>query len=68
MSTDMAQVDPLWRTALWQQFGAAIDTLENALVACYYYHFSKRRESKDCSARFCVNSRARSAAARACSR
>ena len=24
----------LWRTALWQQFGAAIDMLENALVAC----------------------------------
>ena len=23
-----------WRTALWQQFGAAIDMLENALVAC----------------------------------
>ncbi len=22
------------RTALWQQFGAAIDMLENALVAC----------------------------------
>lgn len=27
-------MDPLWRTALWQQFGAAIDMLENALVAC----------------------------------
>ena len=24
----------LWRTALWRQFGAAIDMLENALVAC----------------------------------
>ena len=23
-----------WRTALWRQFGAAIDMLENALVAC----------------------------------
>ena len=23
-----------WSTALWRQFGAAIDTLENALVAC----------------------------------
>jgi hypothetical protein len=23
-----------WRTALWQQFGAAIDMLDNALVAC----------------------------------
>ena len=27
-------MDPLWRTALWRQFGAAIDMLENALVAC----------------------------------
>ena len=27
-------MDPLWRTALWQQFGAAIDMLENALLAC----------------------------------
>ena len=27
-------MDPLWRTALWQQFGATIDMLENALMAC----------------------------------
>jgi hypothetical protein len=27
-------MDPFWRTILWQQFGAAIDTLDNALVAC----------------------------------
>jgi hypothetical protein len=27
-------MDTLWRTALWQQFGAAIDMLENALVVC----------------------------------
>src|SRR5438105_13725396 len=27
-------VETSWRTALWRQFGAAIDTLENALVAC----------------------------------
>jgi hypothetical protein len=27
-------MDQLWRTTLWQQFGAAIDMLENALVAC----------------------------------
>jgi|SRR5690349_19388725 uncharacterized damage-inducible protein DinB len=27
-------MDPLLRTALWQQFGATIDMLENALVAC----------------------------------
>ncbi len=28
------QMDPLWRTAIFQQFGAAIDMLENALMAC----------------------------------
>ncbi len=27
-------MDSLWRTALWRQFGAAIDMLENAMVAC----------------------------------
>ncbi len=27
-------MDPLWRNALWQQFGATIDMLENALLAC----------------------------------
>lgn len=27
-------METLWRTALWRQFGAAIDMLENALVAC----------------------------------
>ena len=27
-------MDPLLRTALWQQFGATIDMLENALEAC----------------------------------
>ena len=27
-------MDPLWKTALWRQFGAAIDMLEAALVAC----------------------------------
>ncbi len=27
-------MDALWRTALWQQFGATIDMLENALLAC----------------------------------
>lgn len=26
--------ETLWSTALWSQFGAAIDTLENALVGC----------------------------------
>ncbi|HLI08039.1 MAG TPA: DinB family protein [Ktedonobacteraceae bacterium] len=27
-------MDSLWRGALWQQFGATIDMLENALLAC----------------------------------
>ena len=27
-------METVWRTALWRQFGAAIDMLENALVAC----------------------------------
>ena len=27
-------IETMWRTALWRQFGAAIDMLENALLAC----------------------------------
>jgi hypothetical protein len=27
-------MDSLWRTMLWKQFGAAIDMLDNAVVAC----------------------------------
>jgi hypothetical protein len=27
-------MDTTWRAILWQQFGAAIDMLENALIAC----------------------------------
>ncbi len=27
-------MDTFWKTILWQQFGAAIDMLENALLAC----------------------------------
>jgi DinB superfamily len=27
-------MDTLWRTILWRQFGAAIDMLDNALIAC----------------------------------
>ena len=30
----MDSMDNLWRTILWKQFGAAIDMLDNALVAC----------------------------------
>ena len=35
-------MDPLWRTALWQQFGATIDMLENALLACPSRHWHGR--------------------------
>jgi uncharacterized damage-inducible protein DinB len=31
---DMETLDTLWSHALWQQFGAAIEMLDNALVAC----------------------------------
>jgi len=34
MTLGVVQMDSLWRTALWQQFGATIDMLENALLAC----------------------------------
>ena len=27
-------MDATWRTSLWQQFGAAIDMLDNAVTAC----------------------------------
>jgi hypothetical protein len=33
-------MDPLWRTALWQQFGATIDMLENSLLACPSTHWN----------------------------
>ncbi|HEY7419496.1 MAG TPA: DinB family protein, partial [Ktedonobacteraceae bacterium] len=32
-------MDPLWKTALWQQFGATIDMLENALLTCPSTHW-----------------------------
>ncbi|HVU66042.1 MAG TPA: DinB family protein [Ktedonobacteraceae bacterium] len=35
-------MDALWKTALWQQFGAAIDMLENALLACPDTHWRGR--------------------------
>ena len=27
-------MNPIWRTAIWQQYGAAIDMLDNAILAC----------------------------------
>lgn len=35
-------MDPLWKTALLQQFGASIDMLENALLACPSTHWQGR--------------------------
>lgn len=35
-------MNPLWRTALWQQFGATINMLENALLACPGTHWNGR--------------------------
>ena len=32
-------MDSLWKDALWQQFGATIDMLENALLACPDTHW-----------------------------
>jgi len=33
-------MDPFFKTALWQQFGATIDMLENALLACPDSHWT----------------------------
>ncbi len=35
-------MDTLWKTALWQQFGASIDMLDNALLACPDTHWHGR--------------------------
>jgi hypothetical protein len=35
-------MDSLWKTALWQQFGASIDMFENALLACPATHWHGR--------------------------
>ena len=35
-------MDTLWKTALWQQFGATIDMLDNALLACPDTHWHGR--------------------------
>ena len=42
-------MDPLWRTALWQQFGATIDMLENALLTCPSTHWSENSQWGCCS-------------------
>ncbi|MBO0793125.1 MAG: DinB family protein [Ktedonobacteraceae bacterium] len=35
-------MDPLWKNALWEQFGATIDMLENAVNACPDTHWNGR--------------------------
>ena len=35
-------MDSLWRAMLWAQLGAAIDMLENALLACPNAHWNER--------------------------
>jgi hypothetical protein len=42
-------VDAFWRTLLWAQFGAAIDMLDNALVACpdSLWHFKLWQDPAD---------------------
>ena len=35
-------METTFRTALWRQFGAAIDMLENALLACPSEHWNER--------------------------
>ncbi|QBD78975.1 DinB family protein [Ktedonosporobacter rubrisoli] len=39
MTSESLPLDSLWRTALWEQFGAAIEMLENALLACPATHW-----------------------------
>ena len=34
-------MEPLWRKTLWQQFGATIDMLDNAVLACPSTHWNK---------------------------
>ncbi len=37
-------MEPLWRDIIWQQFGASLDMLENALVACPEPLWSDRKQ------------------------
>ena len=38
-------MDDFWKASLWQQFGAAIDMLENALLACPDEIWSDRQKT-----------------------
>ena len=37
-------MDSTWKTSIWQQFGAAIDMLDNALIACPQELWSDRSQ------------------------
>ena len=41
-------MDAAWRTILWQQFGASIDTLDNALLACPEEIWADRSRQPEC--------------------
>jgi hypothetical protein len=41
-SRGVTEVDTAWRAVLWQQFGAALDMLENAIAACPGWLWSDR--------------------------
>ena len=40
-------MDTLWKTSIWQQFGAAIDMLDNALLACPEELWSDRSQEQE---------------------
>ena len=41
------EMDPIWRSVLWRQFGAAIDMLENAILACPEELWSDRSQHQE---------------------
>jgi hypothetical protein len=41
------EMNTIWKTSLWQQFGASIDMLENALLACPDKIWSDRSEQPE---------------------
>ncbi|HEX7176389.1 MAG TPA: DinB family protein [Pyrinomonadaceae bacterium] len=40
-------MDTIWKTIIWQQFGASIDMLENALLACPDEMWGERSEQPE---------------------
>ncbi len=41
-------MDTIWKTIIWQQFGASIDMLENAMLACPDEIWGDRSEQPEC--------------------